>query len=396
MFLRNDGGRLPAGPVATDWGHEPVANEAERRLRVAHVALQLQTGGMERLLVEFARHADRSRFDLHFVSLSTRGPVADELEAMGWPVTAMEEPPGLRPGLVVRLSKVLRRWGADVVHAHNTKPLLYGGPAAKMAGASRVVYTRHGQRHGATWQQNLLFRLASRTADHVVCVSEDSAALCVREGVGGGRVTRIWNGIDTSRFGFTGPCPGGPAVMVGRLSPEKSVDTLLRAARLIADADPSFRLEIAGDGACAPALRELAAGLSLGGHVRFLGEVRDVPSLLGRAALFVLPSLTEGVSLTLLEAMACGLPVVTTRVGGNPEVVAEGETGLLVAPADPAALADAVLRVMGDAELARRMGEAGRRRVESFFDVRRMTGEYERLYAGNGRGSVIGEIRGGV
>ena len=357
-------------------------NGDSRLLRVVHVVLQLQTGGMERLLVEFARHADRTRFDLRFVSLSTRGPVANELQALGWPVTAMEEPPGLRPGLVWRLAKMLRQWGTHVVHAHNTKPLLYGGPAARLAGVRRVVYTRHGQRHGATWQQNVLFRLASRTADSIVCVSDDSAALCAREGVPAPRVARIWNGIDTSRFAFSGPRPDGPAVMVGRLSPEKSVDTLLRAVRIVVGTNPAFRLEIAGDGACLPALRELARELALEQHVSFLGEVRDVPALLGRGSLFVLPSLTEGVSLTLLEAMARGLPVVATRVGGTPEVVVEGRTGILVPPADSEALARAMLQVLADERLGRQMGEAGRRRVESCFDVRQMTACYERLYGG--------------
>src|SRR5437763_11535715 len=93
-----------------------------RRIRVAHVALQLQTGGMEKLLVEFARHADRDRFDLRFISIGSRGTLADELEACGWAVTALGAPPGLRPALLWRLAGLLRRWGTDVVHTHNTKP----------------------------------------------------------------------------------------------------------------------------------------------------------------------------------------------------------------------------------------------------------------------------------
>ena len=97
---------------------------SHKPLRVVHTVLQLDTGGMEKLLVEFARHADRSRFDLHFISLTTRGRVADEIEGLGWPVTAMETPAGLRPRLVVRLAKFFRRIGADIVHAHNSKPLI--------------------------------------------------------------------------------------------------------------------------------------------------------------------------------------------------------------------------------------------------------------------------------
>jgi glycosyltransferase involved in cell wall biosynthesis len=191
----------------------------------------------------------------------------------------------------------------------------------------------------------------------------------------------IRNGIDTERFNHTGPHAGGPAMLVGRLSPEKDVSNLLRATALAVCELPAFRLEIAGDGACLPALRAEAESLGLKERVSFLGEVRDVASLLRRASLYVLPSLTEGISLTLLEAMAVGLPVVATHVGGNSEVVADGETGLMVPAQDPAALARAMVRILRDPVQGEVLGRAGRERVEKRFDVRRMVAEYEALYA---------------
>jgi glycosyltransferase involved in cell wall biosynthesis len=169
---------------------------------------------------------------------------------------------------------------------------------------------------------------------------------------------------------------------VARLSPEKDIATLLRAARLVADAHPDFRLEIAGAGPCDADLRRLADELNLRGHVQFLGEVGDVPALLARARLFVLPSQSEGISLTVLEAMATGLPVVTTLVGGNPEVVLGDTTGTLVPAADPPALADAIIRLLADPDRAQLMGRAARRRVEANFDVRAMVARYEALYEG--------------
>src|SRR5205807_7679356 len=119
---------------------------------------------------------------------------------------------------------------------------------------------------------------------------------------------------------------------------------------------PEFRLEIAGDGPCREELVPLAHTLRLTEQVRFLGEVRDVPALLARASLFVLPSLSEGISLTILEAMACGLPVVATKVGGNPEVIESGRTGLLVPPSDPASLAQGILHLVGNPGEAQLMG----------------------------------------
>jgi glycosyltransferase involved in cell wall biosynthesis len=351
-----------------------------RKLRVAHVSWGLNMGGLEKLLVEFARHVDRTRFDLRFISLTERGMLAGEFERLGWPVIALEEPDGVRPGLVLRLAQVFRRCGADVVHTHDERPLLYGAPGARLARVPRIVHTRHGQKARNSRRQVLLFRLAAGMADRVVCVSDDAAALTVRQGVSPKRVCTIRNGIDLTRFAYTGPAPGGPVVTVARLSPEKDVETLVRAAALAVRESPSFRLEVAGNGICMPQLQRVVAELGLQGTVRFLGEVRDVPALLGRASLFALSSVEEGISLTLLEAMARGLPVVATRIGGNPEVIAEGETGLIVPARDPAGLAAALLRLQRDPDESRRMGLAGRRRVEEHFDVRRMVAEYEALY----------------
>lgn len=351
------------------------------RVRVLHVTQGLDVGGQEKLLVEFARHTDRGTFDLRFVVLGTRGSLTADIESSGWPVVELGQPSGLRPGLVARLARLFRRWRPDVVHTHDDRPLLYGTPAAWLARVPRVVHTKHyGRIAQITARQARLSALAARLIDRYVCVSRDAARIAAEQGVPAVRLCTVWNGIDVARFDYTGPRPDGPVVAVARLSPEKDLATLLRALARAAGVAPTLRLEIAGDGSCLPELRQLVTDLGLSERVAFLGEVRDVPGLLARAALFVLPSLTEGISLTLLEAMSRGLPVVATRVGGNPEVVVEGETGLLVPARDPEALADAVLTLWHDPERGRRMGLAGRRRVEEHFEIRRAVARYEELY----------------
>lgn len=349
-------------------------------IRIAHVALQLETGGMERLLAEFARHADRSRFEAEFVAIGVAGRIAGDIEAAGSRVTALNARPGVRPSIIFHLARLFRERRIDIVHAHNTKPLLYAGPAAKLAEVRGVAYTRHGQRRGATRRQNALYRLASRCADRIICVSKDSMRCCLREGVDPRSIHTIWNGIDLERFNWAGVTSGGPALFVGRLTPEKDVATLLHAASIVAARDRSFRLLVAGDGPCAADLRDLAASLNLGRHVQFLGEARDVRPLLNGASMFVLPSVSEGLPLTVLEAMACGLPVVATDVGGTPEAVEDGRTGLLVPPRSPSPLAEAILRLRGDEASAREMGREGRWRAEASFDVRGMVSRYESLY----------------
>ena len=313
--------------------------------------------------------------------LGKRGTLADAIEATGVPVTPLDDAGGFRLGLWRRLARLFRQEAFDVVHTHDDRPLLYGMPAAWWAGIKTRVHTHHhGKLAHINWRQRFLIRRAARFAKHFVCVSEDSAQYMINQGVPEARVRTIWNGIDLTRFPDHGPCENGPIVTVARLSPEKDIATLLHAARNVIAASPGVRFEIAGDGPCREDLSRLVQELNLGDHVSFLGEVRDIPALLARARLFVLPSLSEGISLTLLEAMSSGLPVVATRVGGTPEVVSNRITGLLVPAGDPIAMAQAIVTALDNLR-GRVMGVAGRMRVEEDFDIRKMTAQYEGLYS---------------
>jgi glycosyltransferase involved in cell wall biosynthesis len=350
-------------------------------IRIAHVTNQLETGGMERLLVEFARHADRRRFHLEFVCLGMRGSIAGVLESLGWNVHVLGMKPGIRPGAMLKLARMFRSSRVDLVHTHNTKPLLYSAPAMKVASVGGLIHTRHGERIGTSRRQDAAFALACKAADRVVCVSGATHRASVAEGLGNERLRTIENGIDLERFPFAGPMLGGPALYVGRLSPEKGVDVLLQAVRLIVSQEPAFRLRIAGTGPGLGEMGELARSLGVGGSVEFLGEVSDVAGQLSQASMLVLPSRSEGLSIAVLEAMGVGLPVVATRVGGTPEAVSHGTTGLLVEKEDVEGLAGAVLKLWRDRELARRLGTAGRESVVSRFDVRAMVARYEAMYA---------------
>jgi glycosyltransferase involved in cell wall biosynthesis len=353
---------------------------ASRALRIAHITFGLDVGGQERLLVEFARRADRAKFELRFVSLGSRGVLGSEVEAEGWPVIALGVPSGLRPSLIVKLARFFHNWRPDVIHTHDHRALFYAGPVAWVSRVPLVVNTRHGRNCHFTPRQVAVGRHLARLVDRYVCVSEDVKAQCVAEGIPTRNLLTIKNGVDVDRFTFSGSRGCGPVVAVGRLSPEKDIANLIRATEMAAKRIPSVRVEVAGNGPCLEELKGLAAELGVGDRIKFLGEVHDVSSLLSRARMFVLPSRSEGIPVTVLEAMACGLPVLATRVGGLPEVVDQGVTGLLVLPADAPALADAIIAIWNDPDRGAQLGSAGRRRVEQHFDVGRMVADYEALY----------------
>lgn len=352
-----------------------------RRRHIVHISLALRTGGLERLLVDFARFQNHERFRLSFIALHDGGTPAADIEAAGCDVHILNGRGRGRFANLNSLRRLLRQLAPDVVHTHNLLPHVQGTVAAKLAGVPVVVHTRHGQRFGHGWWSSLQYRLAARWVDQAVSVSDDAARLSISaDGLDPRRVSRIWNGIDLNRFQFHGPADWASAISVARLSPEKDFPTLLKAATLVVRQIPEFRLILVGDGAERCRLDEIVRNERLQDHVQLLGERRDIPELLAQSGFFVSSSLTEGVSLTLLEAMAVGLPVLATSVGGNPEVVVNGETGRLVAPGDPAALAAGIVEMCRRRNEWQAMGRAGRRRVENHFDIRRMMEQYESLY----------------
>ncbi len=352
-----------------------------RRLRVCHVSMTLQTGGLERLLVDFGRRRNAERFDCEFVALDGLGTPADDLRELGFDVSSVAAGTSGKIGRIRNLIRRFRDGEFDVLHTHNTFAHFYAATAAHLAGVPVIVNSQHGRGCGNSWKARCQFRLANRWTDRVVGVSEDAARLCRRDDRRSAeRITSIWNGIDVDRFDFRGPAQQPVAISVARLSKEKDFETLLRAVWILIKEHPDFRLKLVGDGAERKKLEALARDLKLTGHVDFLGERNDIADLLPQAAFFVSSSTTEGISLTILEAMAVGLPVVTTNVGGNPEIVVEGGTGRLVNPRSPDELALAMRNMLNDRDAWAVMGQLGRQRIEQHFNVSSMVRQYEDLY----------------
>jgi sugar transferase (PEP-CTERM/EpsH1 system associated) len=356
-------------------------------MRVAHVLHSFGVGGMEKGIATVVRHA--SPGVEHVVLCLAAAGESCRLLPEGTEVVALGKPPGNSLRFVLRLRKALRALRPDVVHTRN-----WGGVdgivAARLGGLRTVCHGEHGwdmdDPEGASGRRIRVRRLLSRWVREITCVSAHMREWLERTVRVRAPVTQIYNGVDTQAFAPLGDGAATRARLgvdphafvvgtVGRLDPIKDHPSLLAAfARVRAD-EPGAVLLVVGDG---PERERLAAAAGPG--VRLLGSRTDVPALLRALDVFVLCSHNEGISNTLLEAMATGLPIVATRVGGNPELVRDGESGTLVPPAAPDALAAAMLRYRRDAALASAHGADARRDVVDRFGVAAMVRAYEAVW----------------
>lgn len=278
------------------------------------------------------------------------------------------------------LTAHMRTWRPQIAHTHGS---LAGRVAAALAGA-RIVYTKHGL--AIAEEQAIQVRGAGRFAkraavtlfaDRIVAVSAAVERALVAQGADPGRVRVIPGGVDLTGYRRQAPLVPGVLCALGRLQTEKGFDVLLRS---MAELRGQARLLLGGEGLLEAELPRQAESLGISDLVEFRGFVTDVPAFMAEAGMFVLSSRSEGLGLVIVEAMAAGRPVVATRVGGVPEVVVDGETGLLVPPDDPGALAVAIRRLLADPALAARMGEAGRKRAHDQFGAGRMAALTASLY----------------
>jgi sugar transferase (PEP-CTERM/EpsH1 system associated) len=359
------------------------------RLHIAHVVLSLQPGGLENGVVNVVNGLDADRFRSTVICLKQAGEFAQRLKAPGTTVHTMGLQPGNDWGLPWRLSRLLRREGVDVVHTRNAESFFYGAAAAKLGGIRHLVHSEHGRTFDDKPARFRLQRLLSSGADAIFTVSEQlKRDLCVHVGLAPRKVEVLYNGVDLSRFGSTRREAARVALglakdtivvgSVGRLVSVKNYALLIRALR-----DPGLAKVstiLIGEGPERAALEQQIQSDGLSDRVRLLGHRDDVHTLLSALDVFVLPSLSEGMSNTLLEAMACGVPPVASRVGGNGEIVADGVHGRLFASGDEQALRAALLELCLDEQRRKAFGQAGQHRVKSAFDLGVMVRNYESLY----------------
>jgi len=372
---------------------------ADARVRLLKVVTTLMCGGTEQQFMSLSRSLDSSRFALEFACLRKSGGFVTELEARGIPLREY----GIRTFFSVnalaqqaRLASYLRRSMTAIVHAYSFYGNVFAIPPARLAGAPVVIASIRDRGVYLSPAQQAVQRQVCRLADCVLVNADAVKSWLVGQGYNPAKVVVIRNGVDLEPFSHPpavrrvrhelGVPSGTPLIAVAsRLHRLKGIEQFLEAAAIVGRRFPDARFVVIGD--TSPVERSyfylltgLAERLGIRDRVVFTGLRRDVPDLLACAAVSVMPSLNEALPNVLLESMAAGAPVVSTRVGGTPEVVEDGVTGLLVPPGNAGALARAIDRVLSDPDLAVRLGQSGREFVRRRFSMDAMVRATERLY----------------
>jgi glycosyltransferase involved in cell wall biosynthesis len=365
----------------------------QRQLRVTHVVLSLDVGGLERNVVNQVREGQRLGQEVVVLCLERRGVLASQVEELGSAVICLGKKPGIQIPLIGKVRAALRDLRPDIIHTHQIPTLFYAGLGARSLGSVRVVHTEHGlplfaMRARTRW----LGRVSGFHCDLFFCLTREMASEVKKYWiVPDCKIRSIRNGIELAAFRKPGDphalrrslgIPAGAAVIgaVGRLAEIKRYDVLIRSFAGLKRYCPDAHLLMVGDGPQKPMLKQLVGQLGLEDGVHFVGYQNNVSAYLHAMTCLALTSSSEGTPQAVLEASVARLPVVASRVGGLPEVIDHGRTGLLFPAGDEDALTRELLNVIQNKELAHRFGEAAGLRVESMFGVQRMASEYHDYY----------------
>ncbi len=364
----------------------------EKPIKILHLLVQMPVGGAEHMVAALIRGLDREKFQVQAACLGAPGDVGEELARTGHLAAALgldlKHTSPVR--LVRRVRGLLRDLQPDILHTHLYHPNLYGRLAALGLGLKGTVATVHNIYSRVKLHRCLLNCLLGRVSDYVMVFSPPVRDDVRRyDRVPAARIRMVSPGVRLedlagaptreearARLGVTGFCLG----TVSRLEEQKGHAYLLEAVAGLRREIGELTVLLVGDGSERAALERRSAALGLTGCVRFLGTRRDVPLILRALDVFVQPSRWEGIPLTLLEAMGAGLPVVSTRVGRAPEVIADGENGRLVPVGDRDALAAAVWELYESPEKRRLWGDRARRTIEEKYTLEHFMRQFDDLY----------------
>jgi glycosyltransferase involved in cell wall biosynthesis len=372
-----------------------------RKYKIAYLIDGLSMGGAERLMVPMLKHLSRAHFDPYVCALQSKdgNPMADEIRALGIEVDCLDIKHLRDWDAIPRLRKYLKKIGADLVHTQLEAANILGNITAKLLGLPSVctihVLPSLNVKTKTKVHQRLEWFVLRHFCDRVISVSEEARQYHLKvSGAPEGQVTTIYNGIELSAFSDLGkthernlvraelgiPQDANVLVTVAVLRPPKGIQYMIRALPAVLESHPNTYYLIVGSGSHQDVLVQEAVGAHVTERVVFAGMRKDVPRLLAAGDIFVLPTLTEALPTVLAEAMASKLPIVATRVGGIPEMVTEGQNGLLLEPEDVDGLSRVCIRLLTNPEERLSMGAEGWRIADQKFSAERQVEQLNNLY----------------
>jgi glycosyltransferase involved in cell wall biosynthesis len=355
-------------------------------VRIAHLVETLEVGGLERLAVDLAHRQNGQGHSARIYCIFEPGALASEAEQAGVPIVPFHKSKGFSPGTIRQIAARMKTDGIQILHSHNAVVHHYGVGGAILARVPVVVNTQHGFGNLSRPRQARLFRAVLPWTDAVALVSEDLRKACIsNRSIPTKKAVVIHNGIPIAKFAEKRASPGSRRPhfrfgTVGRMVPPKNHGMLLEAFAKVLRAIPQAELHVMGDGPLREQLERCIAELSLSASVHLHGLSFDVADFLSTLDVFVLSSSTEGLPVVILEAMAAGLPIVSTRVGGVPEAAPEKQVAWYSPIGDCNSLAAAMYEAAQSSELAVR-GETANRLATERFSIEAMADSYNDLYA---------------
>jgi glycosyltransferase involved in cell wall biosynthesis len=350
-------------------------------MKIVHIVYSLEMGGAEILVAQLCRLQRSHGHDVSVIAYSNLGTLGESLVAEGFTVRVLGEAPLAKTFL--RFIGELRTLRPDVVHCHNPAPTLQAAIPARIAGAGCVVATRHSLvAPPYNKGEEIAFNLAARFCDWVVGICEATCEnLRHTPGALRDRIVRVYNGVDPVEPATPPAKDGFTLLFVGRLAPVKNLSTLIRATALALEQRTDLRLWLVGHGHERDTLEALVHELGIADSVTFWGERLDVAGFFAAADAYCMSSVSEGLPMSLLQAMSVGLPAIVTDVGGMAEVVKNSSAGLASPVGDPAAMAESILRLAGDKALQTTFSTNARAAYHQNFTLDRMDQAYMALYS---------------
>ncbi|MBW2991791.1 glycosyltransferase [Candidatus Woesearchaeota archaeon] len=354
--------------------------------------------GAGRVVYDIVKKLDKKKFEPVVASVYKGGNLADIFNKLGVKIICLSKKKGAGFGLFFRLRKLIKKEKINIVHTHNVDAYEYGILAAKLAGVKDIIHTAHGKSvkigRFRRSRESIYHKFVSSFLDRYIVVSKDLGRYVVKNWCSGRKkIKLIYNGIDANEYkkikvskdflyGLGVRKNDKVIGIVAGLRPVKDHITLIKAMKIVKEEIPNSKLLAVGDGPEKRRLVNFALETGLDKDVLFLGNRKDTVELYNCFDVGILSSLSECLSITLLEGMACETPFIATAVGGNPEVIQNGEDGFLVAPKNPKLMAEMIIQVLKSKKLREETGRKAREKIVREFNIERMVKNYEGIYNG--------------